>query len=130
MKKILLYPIIILTISCSLAKPEKATEQMGLYWKFYQNKEYDSLRTFYSPNGAGYEERLNTLIEELTKADVRFGSVKEIKLIKTESENSLEEGKSVLLQYNVIYQNAIIPHRIKFKERSNIYKINSHTVDL
>ena len=114
---------------CSLAKPEGAITLMDSYWKLYERKQYDSLRTFYIPKGDNPQERLSGMLNELKNVDNRFGKVIEVRLTKSTSENSFEDGKSVRLEYEVIYENAIIPHSFYFKEEKGIYKILEHSFE-
>jgi hypothetical protein len=100
---------------------------MDSYWKFYEKKQYDSLRTFYIPKGDNPQERLSVVLDEVKNVDSRFGEVSEVRLTKSTSENSFEDGKSVTLEYEVVYENAVIPHSFHFKEVNGVYKILEHS---
>jgi hypothetical protein len=119
-----LFFLFTLIIACNMPKPDKAVAMMNRYWNFYQVENYDSLKTFYISNGENVDTSFWRAIHQLHE---NYGSVKNVTMTKTGVEQSLGEGESIELAYEVELDKKVITHEFAFKkDEKGVFRISNH----
>jgi hypothetical protein len=131
MKKLFTIVVLAALIGCSLPDTEKPLTEMEKYWQVYQQKQYNNLYKFYSPGKFADSLAFNDWSNQIKELDDRFGTPRQISLTGSSTEASLANGKTVQLDYQVDYQNAIKVHHFIFREeKDGEYKIAAHDIDM
>jgi hypothetical protein len=55
----------VITVACSIPKPDLAISKMEQYWQYYKVENYDSLKAFYIPKGENPAKKMTWLLNPL-----------------------------------------------------------------